>query len=701
MTVSESFDQAVAHHRAGRLAQAEAGYRAVLEADPDHAGAWHMTGVLDLQRGNLDRAAERIRRSIALDDRDGRAFNNLGNALRALDRPADAMAAFRAALQRDPGLHDARTNLGVCLLEAGRPDQAIQLWQAVVEAQPDHVLALGNLGAALHGRGDLDGAHRHLRRARDLAPESLEVLNNLAAVLIDLTRFDQAAACLAEAEKRAPDHPTTLFNRAVLLDRSGRLVEAVQAYRAVLKRAPRIEGAWLNLGDVLTILGRHAEALETFDRALDMFPGDPRLLANRAVTLEQAGRLADALADYDRAIAADPRYLNARFRKARLLEQLNRLDEARRTALAGCVLAPDNPGVNLILARWERRQGRAERTLARLEALGHRPMNADVAAGWQFERGQVLDGLEQVDAAFAAFAEGNRIAATRPRARAVDPAYFPDRLARLQETFTRSWVESWRPLDLPAPAPRPVFLVGFPRSGTTLLGRLLGRHPDIRLLDETGTVTAVEAALARDHGGDPQGLATLDRDAALALRDRYYQVAGAGDGPVLMDKNPLNLASAGLIHRLFPTARFLFVARHPCDAVLSCFMQDFAANVAMVHFASLADGARLYGAVMDLWRHYRDLLPLDVHTIWYEDLVMAPEATLADIFTGLGLDPAPAAGAGGPAVAPGEMVATPSYQQVSRGVYREAKGRWLRYRDHLEPVLGDLAPYAAWLGYDL
>ena len=172
----------------------------------------------------------------------------------------------------------------------------------------------------------------------------------------------------------------------------------------------------------------------------------------------------------------------------------------------------------------------------------------------------------------------------------------------------------------------PVFLVGFPRSGTTLLDTILQSHRAISVVEETNAVRNVRKALERFPGGYPDGLAELDPDLLAALRQIYFTELDKHQKPedqpaVVVDKLPLNIVEAGLIHRIFPQARFLFAQRHPCDCVLSCFMQDFKINEAMASFQDLEEAARLYDKIMTLWHQYRAVLPLEVHTVRYESLI--------------------------------------------------------------------------------
>jgi hypothetical protein len=173
----------------------------------------------------------------------------------------------------------------------------------------------------------------------------------------------------------------------------------------------------------------------------------------------------------------------------------------------------------------------------------------------------------------------------------------------------------------------------------------------------------------------------------------------AARGRLVVDKLPLNILGAPLIHRLFPDARLIFAERHPCDVVLSCFMQNFELNPAMANFLDLGDAARLYDLVLSFWRRSRQILPLEVHTVRYEALVESKEDAMRPLLQFLGLAWDDEVVEHQRTAAKRGAISTPSYAQVAQPIYRRASGRWLRYRTEMEDVLPILAPWAEWLGY--
>lgn len=316
----------------------------------------------------------------------------------------------------------------------------------------------------------------------------------------------------------------------------------------------------------------------------------------------------------------------------------------------------------------------------------------------------LCDPLDDPDAAFAYATEANRICAASLSAQRTDRGAYFRLIDELSEVFALEIVAEWREPNIDDDSPDPVFLVGFPRSGTTLLNTILLSHIDISVTEEEPTVFALESAMREMTGRSLNRLAALDERQIGLLRQAYFdevdKYLDAGKRPKrVIDKLPLNLVQAGLIYRVFPNAKFIFAQRHPCDAVLSCYMRAFIMNEGMVNCLDLAGAARLYDHVMRLWSHYQDVLPLQVHTVRYESLIQDFDGTISACLDFLGMDWDDGVRDYVKTAKRSGQITTPSYDQVTQSLYTGASGRWPRYREHLEPVLPVLLPWAESMGY--
>lgn len=248
----------------------------------------------------------------------------------------------------------------------------------------------------------------------------------------------------------------------------------------------------------------------------------------------------------------------------------------------------------------------------------------------------------------------------------------------------------------------PVFLVGFPRSGTTLLDQILSGHPEVTVLEEQDTLQDFLARYALNDAG-MEALLTAPPTQLAADRRRYWQrvdacLAGRPRRRVFVDKLPLNTLFIPHLRRLFPAARFVFALRDPRDVVLSCFMQSFVLNEAMRHFLTLEETAEFYAVVMEVGRRSLAAAPDAVFTLRYEDLLEDTEGRARALlaFLGLGWD---GAVLDFQATARGRRINTPSYHQVAQPIYKDARERWRRYASELAPVLDSLDPFIRAFSY--
>jgi hypothetical protein len=349
----------------------------------------------------------------------------------------------------------------------------------------------------------------------------------------------------------------------------------------------------------------------------------------------------------------------------------------------------------------ERRLGRLAEARAHLDEMLSKDLSQEHRSEALFELGEVLDKLDESGEAFKAIASGNALRAQSPAAQGADGDRFLARVVQAREGFTR---ERIRTVAARAPAcerPPPVFFVGFPRSGTTLMERALKAHPEIVTTDERSPLAPILAELS-ENGTYPEDLEHLTGGQVKELQDRFWAGAETNLGPLekrlLVDKMPLNIVNLGLANCLFPGARVLVALRDPRDTCLSCVMQRFQFSDAMVNFFELERTATTYVAVMELWLQYRDTLSLPWLEYRYEDLVEDFGGTLREVLHFIGLPWHEDVMAYGE-LAKEQVITTPSYRQVTREIDKSAAGRWRRYQGELSPILPVLQPLVRAFGY--
>lgn len=530
----------------------------------------------------------------------------------------------------------------------------------------------------------------------------------VAAVEAAVRRNDiaQAVAMARAALDAGLIHPLLLNLRSSWLLQNGRTADALADLRTAFALAPQDIFVRNALGVLLEQLGWFDEALpileETVRIAPDYAPGQYALGWLYAST----GELDKARACFEATVALDPGFTDALGQLASLA--MRRSDWAAAHDLAGRALAID-PGhaVSLTaLAQAALAQKDLEACRNYLDRIGDPARLPPLEMGLaQTAAADLLDARGAYPQAFAVYADRNR----RKFAQA---AFQYDKAGATATDYAR-WLErrfaelpdnAWK---TPAPAPVPgqaashAFLVGFPRSGTTLLENILASHSAICALDERDTLgPAAREFLVDDTGLDrlaQAGEAELDRHRALYW-ERVRQFGAQVDGKLYVDKYPLSTIKLPLVAKLFPEAKILFALRDPRDVVFSCFRRSFSLNSSMFELLGLERGARFYDAVMALAAQYRRTLGLAWREVRYESLVADFEGEMQQIcsFLGVAWDEQMRDFA---ALSRRRTIKTPSATQVVRGLYREGRGQWENYAPQLAPASTILAPWIERYGY--
>lgn len=530
-----------------------------------------------------------------------------------------------------------------------------------------------------------------------------------------------------------------LVQRAVAAFQRRAFAEAAGFAQQVLSQFGEDANALMILAGIRSEAGDTGGSIELYERARAAMPSHIHVLSNLAAAYRATGRLHEArivleealqidrrfaighnnlgnvLLDigdregakraYERAVVVQPNYAEPVAGLARIAEEEHRLDDARRLAERALSLQAGNVSAVMTRARAVYRLGDAARAAADLQALlrsqGLSPTNRVVSEGYF---GEALNELGRYNEAFAAFTRANQQQyAQSAAALAQDQGPLsPKAVERLTAFIEGVDLSTWRPAPTSSD-PAPVFLIGFPRSGTTLLDQILASHPKITTLEERDTLVDSATALVRPEG-DFDFWATISDTDLEQLRVFYWQqvqtgLLGERMKDVFVDKMPLNAVLLPVIYRLFPDAKVVFAVRDPRDVVLSCYQQRFGMNVAMFQLLRLDTAARYYDAVMRLVRACQSKLPLTVHEVRYEAVVSDFDATVGGVLEFLGV-PWDDAVRNYAETAKTRAIGTPSASQVVQPLYGTAQGKWQNYRSFLQPVLPVLEPWVRSFGYE-
>jgi len=602
---------AVAHHEAGRLAQAEAGYRAILRQDPDHPDAMHLLGVIAQSHGRHAEAAGLIRRALAAMPNFADGHMNLGNALRGQGQLAEAQAAYERAIQIRPDFPLARMNLAMLLNDRAAHAAAEMHARRATELAPGMFMAHVALGAALRGQQRHAEAIAAFRRALIMQPAHPATLCDLASALGETGEHQQAVALHRQAIALDPGNPVLHNALGNTLIGGGDIPAAIDALRQAVELAPNMAYAWLNLGWCLRGLGHFEKAREAFNHALELKPDMAEAHWNLS-----------------------------------LIGPASREDRAKEQELRDLF---QNTG----LAIFSR-----------------------VASG--FALGKMLDEQDRHDAAFAAYAEANALS----RAARIEPFAAFDRI--IAQTSSEAYAARAREWGVPSDLP--VFIVGMPRSGTTLVEQIAASHSQVHGAGELRDILRITGQLNAMGGGYPFA-GGVDQAAARALAAQHVEhLARLGPGKQrVIDKTPDNVILMGTIGALFPGARVVICNRDPRDNCLSNYFQLYTSgNIFAYDLAECGWRARETNRLI---AHWRTASPLRILEIQYETLVEDLEGQARRLIDFLGLEWEPACLEFHRTERP---VATPNMWAVRQPIYTQASGRWKRYEKHLGPLFAAL-----------
>jgi tetratricopeptide (TPR) repeat protein len=634
-------------HAQGRLDQAERGFQFILGLDARNFEALYRLGLIRIQQGRFGDAADFLRRALKIERRSPDAHHYLGFALSGLGRHDEAVARYEKALALKPDLVEAHNNLAHSLQALGRNEEAISCYERALTLKPDYPEASNNLGTILESLGRTDEAVQHYEAALAQRPGYVEAHKNLGRLLGSLGREDEGA----------------------------------RHYEEVLALRPADLDANLALGDLLQTLDRPDAATAQYERALAL---NDRCIAARiglGNVAHESGRSEDALAHYRKALSLDPGAVEAHGRLGNALQALGRMDEARQALERAVELAPRGAGYfwNLAVSR------RAAAGDRHLEAMQRLPARVDRLTPMEqidlhFALGKVLEDMGEHARSFEHIVRGNALMRRRV---AYDEARALGRLERIRATFATDLLREKAGLGEPSPAP--VFIVGLPRSGTTLIEQILASHPKVFGAGELRTMAGLaERIRGADGLAFPEAVSTLSAVELRRVGLDYLRAVRrlASSAERICDKMPGNFALVGLIRLVLPNAHIIHACRDVRDTALSCFSLLFSRG--QTYSYDLAELGRHCAAYQRLMGHWHEVMPGAILDVRYEDVVADLESQARRIVAHCGLEWNDACLAFHRTE---RSVRTASAVQVRQPIYRSSVGRWRAHEQALEPLL--------------
>ena len=590
------------------------------------------------------------------------------------DEPLKAESAAREALSIDPANLRALAALGIALHAQAKHRESEHAYLRMTVLEPSEPMHWMNVGTARRCDDRIDDALYAFAKAAALGADTADFFYNVALAHIGRDDYESARGLLEKALRLDPNDAEIRYRYAFCCYETLRTEEALATLDGWERLPPAAPEIAASAGHLMMKLGEIARAEPAVRSAAVQRGGDPQAKLTLIQLLERTNRTVEARGLLDE-LKADP------------------------------AAAPLGSDIKAMEAQLAQRESKHEIAVALLREVVAEQQKEHLRHFQLYPLAKSLDALARFDEAFEVLTHAHasqlaylRLTAPLAAAQGTPPLSIADHPCDPQDLVR------WDQDDAPLAAASPIFIVGFPRSGTTLLELVLDAHPELKSIDEQPFLQNALDDILAEHVRYPEELAKLTAPQLDRIRAAYWartaQRLKLAPHKRLIDKNPLNILRLPVIKRLFPNAKILLAIRHPCDVILSCYMQHFRAPDFALLCRDIPMLAQAYRKTFDFWHSQQALLRADVHELQYESFVNDFHAYTRRVFDFLEVAWDDVVLAPAKRATQKLFISTPSYSQVVQPVNTQSVGRWNNYRTHFEASLPVLAPYLQRWGYD-
>ena len=651
---------------------------------------------------------------------DPRVLNNLGSLYSQLKQFDKAILLFYESIKRFPNSLEAYTNLANILVAKGKSNTAKNILNKAIELNPKYLRSYSILAGILVGEGDLKKAAIFLKKSLEINPKDINALVNLACVLKDSGNPKQAEQFLKDALEINPSYDFALTNLGAVLNELEKFDEGEKYLRKALSMNSSSPMALNNLGNILSNKKNNKEAELCYRKAIETKSDFSLAYNNLGSLLSKQGNLIEAEKFIEKAINFNPKFELAYVNLGTIKIDLDKLSEAEELFLSAIEINKNYNYAYCNLFRLYEKTNKISKLKNKIEGLKqNKKINNEIflfkarisfrekefikaknfidqvsiewikntdhftnLLYWSF-RAFIEEKVKNHDEAFKCFEKSQ----LNLKYEFTNPKIFQDYITTYRKNIDKkAFLEKTKLSKIFKDSP--VFLIGFPRSGTTLLDTILRSHPDIDVLEEKPLINSVEQIIKSKFKYSLNELHKLSMDELDFLRNHYLEILENNcdnkSAKILIDKFPFQTVCLPLINLLFPDSKIIFTHRNPYDTVLSCFQQSFEPNNAMANFRSIESASRIYDLTMSSWLDYKEKLKLKYVTSKYEDLIEDFDQHILKILNFLDVswdeniknyrNTAHERG----------KINTPSSSQVVQPLYKSSIGKWKNYENYFK-----------------
>lgn len=716
--LNQLLDSAFALVEAGNLSEARALFKQVVQQDVGNAEAWMMLGSIDVESGSSDDALCALQRAIQLDPDMPEAWYYMGSLHHSCGQVEDARVCIEKSMALDASYAEAFLLGGTIYAKLNRLEQSGKCYRRVTELVPASADARLGLSYVLIQQGVIGEACQQAVTATQLQPDSSVAWTLLGRAYARLGNLEKSILAYQKALDLDPRCEEACYGLGDGAFQQRRYNDAVTYYSHALELNPGRAGTVNSLGNVYQAMGRYDEALATFDRALTIRPDLVEALLGKASILIEFARRPEAIVCLRRILQIQPDSIAAHISLASILVTYGKPDEALGHCEKALQIQPGNIDAIAVAARIEQHAGQIEKAYLRLKPLMDAGVDqASIAIAFgevcsslncseeaispqekllaeqhalpfvaqcslHFGLGKLYAKTADYEKAFASYRDGNALRASVANWNPEDNRMLIDSIIHV---FSKEFFETAPRATLRSQ--KPVFVLGMPRSGTSLVEQVLASHPAVFGAGELPEIWLMAQNLpvrSKIDPGFPHNVAALSPGALDMMAKSYLSHLDelSADAQRVVDKMPGNFRFIGLIELLFPDARIIHCIRDPIDTCLSCYFQDFSGT--QPYSCDLEHLGLYYRNYQRLMAHWKATLGVPVLDVSYEEMVSDQEAVSRRMIEFCGLDWDDSCLQFHRAR---RFIATASYDQVRRPIYSSSVRRWEKYKKYLRPLI--------------
>ncbi len=666
---------------------------------------------------------------------DPRVFNNLGSIYSNLKQFDKAILLYDESIKKFPNSLEAYINLANVMIVKGKIDIAKKILNKVIELNPNYLKPYTNIAGIFVGEGDFEKAEFFLRKSLEISPKDINTLVNLGCVLKDLGNPKQAERFLRDALEINPKYDSALVNLGAVLNELGKIDEGEQLLKNALKINPNSPMALNNLGNILSKKNKDKEAELCYRKAIELKSDFFLAYDNLGSLLSKQGNLIEAEKFTEKAINYNPKFKLAYVNLGSIKIDLDKLSEAEELFLKAIEIDKNYSYAFRNLFRLYEKTNNIKKLKNKIETLNENKnilneillfkariffreknfiqakkeidqvsfewvKNTDHQSNllyWSF-RAFIEDKTKNYDEAFKCFEKSQ----LNLKYKYFNPNIFQEYIHTYRKNLdnvdfvVKNNTSKKKEFS-------PVFLIGFPRSGTTLLDTILRSHPDIDVVEEKPIINSVEQIIKSKFKYSLDELNKLNSEDLDFLRNHYLEILKNNcdnkNAKILIDKFPFQTVCLPLINLLFPNSKIIFTHRNPFDTVLSCFQQAFEPNNAMSTFRSIESASEIYDLTMSVWLEYKEKLRMNYITSKYEDLIDDFDKHISKILNFLEVSWDQNIKNYRNTAQKRVKINTPSSSQVVQPIYKTSIEKWKNYEKYFKNSNRYLAKWKKYFNY--